>query len=99
MARVLHRPVAAHRTGEQVHVHRQAAEVVADLDAPLLAPPAATSPCQVISVPSTGTCPAGPRGPAVAGRSAPPPGHARDRSSSVPGRPPGPLPTARRCAR
>ena len=39
MARVLHRPVASHRPGEQLHAHRQAAEVVADLDALLLALP------------------------------------------------------------
>jgi hypothetical protein len=43
--------------------------------------------------------PAGPRGPAVAGRSAPPRGRARDRSSSTPRPPRGPPPAARRCAR
>src|SRR3954468_17974023 len=41
MARVLHRPVASHRAGEQRHAHRQTAEVVTDLEAlltPLHAP-------------------------------------------------------------
>src|SRR5260370_16039761 len=38
MARVLHRPVAPHRPGEQLDVHRQAAEVVADLYYPPISP-------------------------------------------------------------
>ena len=69
-------------------VHRQAAEVVADLDA-LLSPsrPPRRHHADRLQPLPLGLGPAGPRGPAVAGRSAPPRGRARDRSSSAPGRP------------
>ena len=100
MTAVLDAPVAPDRAGELLHAHRQAADVVADLDRLLPVPDAAaTSPPRSTSAPSTARTPAGPRAPAVGGTSASPHAHAPSPSSHAPGRRPGRPRAARRCAR